>query len=248
MDDWPVQLGQAAMNIFGAVTFGSLIKTFLPGLVWLIAFVIVDADLAQLCGYESYLWKILANKDVVPALLILAFPSSILIGLLSNVVVFMGLNDLLVRNPFKRKQAKLFALHTVLSNKVREQCWAALSLSDPDLKASFDKYTDPEIIIIERIGADKLAYVREQYWYHLEFQLNLLISLVGVFLALGTSILINYGFSISAIAERSAAAIIACGFVCYGLLLAARKNYERHMAKMASLLTALLSQPEADPK
>jgi hypothetical protein len=105
MDDWPVQLGRAAMNIFGAVTFGSLIKTFLPGLVWLIAFVIVDADLAQLCGYESYLWKILANKDVVPALLILAFPSSILIGLLSNVVVFMGLNDLLVRNPFKRKQA-----------------------------------------------------------------------------------------------------------------------------------------------
>jgi len=46
--------------------------------------------------------------------------------------------------------------------------------------------------------------------------------------------------------ERMAAATIACGFVCYGLLMAARKNYERHIAKMASLMIALLSQPKAD--
>lgn len=233
------------MNIFGAVTFGSLIKTFLPGVVWLIAFVILDADLAQLCGYESYVWKTLANKDFAPALLILAFPASILIGLLSNIVVFMGLNDLLVRDPFKRKQRELFDLHTNLSNKVREECWTALALGNPDLKASFEKWTDPEIIIIERIGADKLAYVREQYWYHLEFQLNLLISLVAVFLALSTSIFINYGFNL-AVTERMAAATIACGLVCYGLLMAARKNYERHIAKMASLMIALLSQPKTD--
>ena len=234
------------MNIFGAVTFGSLIKTFLPGLVWLVAFVILDADLAQLCGYESYVWKILANKDFAPALLILAFPASILIGLLSNVVVFMGLNDFLVRNPFKREKRELFDLHASLANKVREQCWTALALGNPDLKASFDKWTDPEIIIIERIGADKLAYVREQYWYHLEFQLNLLISLVAVFVAISVSIFINYGLNLALITERMAAATIVCGFVCYGLLMAARKNYERHIAKMASLMIALLSQPKAD--
>jgi len=234
------------MNIFGAVTFGSLIKTFLPGLVWLIAFVILDADLAQLCGYESYVWKTLANKDFAPAILVLAFPASILIGLLSNVVVFMGLNDFLVRNPLKKKQRELFDLHTSLSNKVREECWTALALGNPALKSAFDKWTDPEIIIIERIGADKLAYVREQYWFHLEFQLNLLISLVAIFIAISASIFINYGFNFGLIAERMAAATIACGFVCYGLLMAARKNYERHIAKMASLMIALLSQPKAD--
>ena len=234
------------MNIFGAVTFGSLIKTFLPGLVWLIAFIIVDADLAQLCGYESYVWKTLANKDFAPALLILAFPASILIGLLSNVVVFMGLNDFLVRNPLKKKQRELFDLHTSLADKVREQCWTSLALGNPALKASFDKWTDPEIIIIERIGADKLAYVREQYWYHLEFQLNLLISLVAVFIAISVSIFINYGFNLALISERMAAATIASGFICYGLLMAARKNYERHIAKMASLMIALLSRPKDD--
>jgi high-affinity Fe2+/Pb2+ permease len=86
--------------------------------------------------------------------------------------------------------------------------------------------------------------VREQYWYHLEFQLNLLISLIGIFVALGTSIMLDQGFNSVVGTERMAAAIIVCLFVCYGLLMAARKNYERHIAKMASLLTALLSQSE----
>jgi hypothetical protein len=54
---------ERAMNIFGAVTFGSLIKTFLPGLVWLCAFAIVEADIALYCGYESYVVKILGNKE-----------------------------------------------------------------------------------------------------------------------------------------------------------------------------------------
>ncbi|MFB9266121.1 hypothetical protein ACFFWD_23700 [Bradyrhizobium erythrophlei] len=232
-----------AMNIFGAVTFGSLIKTFLPDLVWLIAFAILDNDLALLLGYESYLWSALKNKDLASTLLVLAFPASILVGLLSNVIVFMGLNDLFVRNPFKRKHRELFSLHATLSDKVRDQCWTAMKIDDQSLRASFYKWTDPEIIIVERIGADKLAYVREQYWYHLEFQLNLLISLVAVFVALGTSVLINRGFSPAIGGERIAAAIIVCGFVCYGLLRAAQKNYERHIAKMASLMTALLSQP-----
>jgi hypothetical protein len=114
------------MNIFGAVTFGNLIKTFLPGLVWLIAFAILETDFAQLRGYDSDVWKILGNKEQASTVLILAFPASIFVGLLSNVVVFMGLNDFLVRTPFRKKRAELFALHAELSQQVREKCWTAL--------------------------------------------------------------------------------------------------------------------------
>jgi hypothetical protein len=45
--------GLATMNIFGAFTFGSLIKTFLPGFVWLIALGIVAVDIAQWRHQES---------------------------------------------------------------------------------------------------------------------------------------------------------------------------------------------------
>jgi hypothetical protein len=38
------------MNVFSAFTFGSLIKTFLPGLVWLIAIGILEADAQTAVG------------------------------------------------------------------------------------------------------------------------------------------------------------------------------------------------------
>jgi hypothetical protein len=50
------------MNIFGAFTFGSLIKTFLPGFVWLIAIVILEAFVAQMLGRVS-LWSYLQTKE-----------------------------------------------------------------------------------------------------------------------------------------------------------------------------------------
>ena len=86
--------------------------------------------------------------------------------------------------------------------------------------------------------------MREQYWFHLEFQLNLLISFGAIFVALVVSGFINGSFDLARGIERIVAAIVVFGFLCRGLLLAARKNYERHMAKMASLMIALLSQPE----
>jgi len=232
------------MNIFGAVTFGSLIKTFLPGLVWLCAFGIVEADIAQCRGYESYVLKILGSKEQASTLLIIAFPASIFVGLLSNVIVFMGLNDWLVRNPFKTNNRDLSELHAKLSQMLRDKSWTALGLNDDSLKASFNQWTDPEIILVERIGPEKLAYVREQYWYHLEFQLNLLISFFAVFAALVASAYINGVFDSGGGFGRFLVVIVAYLLISFWLLCAARRNYERHVAKMASLLTAVLTQSE----
>jgi hypothetical protein len=234
------------MNIFGAVTFGSLIKTFLPGLVWLCAFAIVEADIALFCGYESYVVKILGNKEQASTLLIIAFPASIFVGLLSNVIVFMGLNDWLVRTPFKTNNKNLFELHAKLSQMLRDKSWEMLGLNDARFKATFDRWVDPEIILVERIGPEKLAYVREQYWYHLEFQLNLLVSFCAVFAALVVSAFLNGAFDSAGGFGRLVVVVVVYGLISVWLWLAARKNFERHIAKMASLLTAVLTQPEGE--
>jgi hypothetical protein len=229
------------MNIFGAFTFGSLIKTFLPGFVWLIALGILEADFAQWRGQEPVIWSFLKTKD--QAALVLAIPASILLGLLSNVVVFMGLNDRWVRNPFLKEQPGLSRLYERLSAQIREQCWTGLAWNDAGARPDFDKHIDPEIIIIERIGAEKLAYVREQYWYHLEFQLNLLLSLLATFAALLLSALINArGWRMLGLVILW---LVAGYLVRKWLLQAARKNYARHIAKMASLMTAHLTPPPA---
>jgi hypothetical protein len=231
------------MNIFGAFTFGSLIKTFLPGFVWLIALGIVAVDIAQWRHQESWVWEILKTKD--QAVLVLAIPLSILLGLLSNVAVFMGLNDRWIRTPFKTEKRALYDLHRQLSKKLRDDCWAVLAAKAPELPRNCDDCIDSEIIIIERIGVEKFAYVREQYWYHLEFQLNLLLSLMAAFAALFVSALLNAsGWRSFAYA---ALCVVTAYFVRQWLLKAAKKNYSRHIEKMASLMTALLSAPAKDP-
>ncbi len=234
------------MNIFGAFTFGSLIKTFLPGLVWLAAILLLEIDIAQMLQAEPLLWTFVKSKD--QAALVLAIPASILIGLVSNIVVFMGINDRLVRVPVRRSNRDLCALYDALAQRIRERCWASLKEAAPRLKGAFDSHIDPEVVALHTIGVEKLAYLREQYWYHLEFQLNLLLSLAAVTLALILSIVLS-----AASTELRAGLVLACiavaALIMAALLKAARKNYCRHVAKMASMMAAVLcpAEPKASP-
>jgi hypothetical protein len=228
------------MNIFGAFTFGSLIKTFLPGFVWLIAIGIVEADISRFHGLEPLLFGYASAHD--QAALILTIPASILLGLMSNIVVFMGVNDVLVRNPVKKKNPALFTLHDRLAKELRDRCWANLAQVDASDRAEFDRCADVEIVMLHTIGVDKLAYVREQYWYHLEFQVNLLLSIV-VMIAAAIAGSVLGAESISTAIFHAVAYLVVAVPVCWLLFLAARKNYQRHIAKTMSLMAAVLSPP-----
>jgi hypothetical protein len=229
------------MNIFGAFTFGSLIKTFLPGFVWLLAIVILDADLSQWLGQKPALWTYAQAKD--QAALVLAIPASLLLGLLSNIVVFMGVNDRLVRGPVRRANPDLYALYEMLAQRVRDRYWDGLRGADQALREVFDRSVDPELGLVHALGADNLAYVREQYWYHLEFQMNLMLSLGAIALALLVSIPLN----VTSVPLRGLLSVCcAAGAVLlmWGLLLAARRNYARHLAKMATVMAVALHASE----
>jgi hypothetical protein len=169
------------MNIFGSFTFGSLIKTFLPGVVWLLAIGVLETDISRLLGLEPFLLTIARDSAQVTLVLALGFPAAILLGLMSNIVVFMGVNDRLVRTPVRSANKDLFALYDHLAARVRDRCWPSAGLPDAAQRKIFDTHTDVEIIMLAVIDQDKMAYVREQYWYHLEFQMNLLLSLVALF-------------------------------------------------------------------
>jgi hypothetical protein len=230
------------MNIFGAFTFGSLIKTFLPGFVWLVAIIMLEADVARMLNATPYLWTFVQTKD--QAALVLAIPASILLGLLSNVIVFMGINDWLVRGPIKRANPDLCGLYDVLAQRLRTRCWDALQATDPALKTTFDKHVDAEIVLLHTIGVEELAYVREQYWYHLEFQLNLVLSIAAIALALVISVLLGPGSGAARFGLASAC-VVGAALVMWALVVAARKNYMRHVAKITSIMAAVLCPPAA---
>ena len=229
------------LNIFGAFTFGSLIKTFLPGVVWLLALGILEADIARLRGVDPLISTFVQAKE--QAALVLAFPAAILLGLISNIVVFMGINDWLVRNPVKKANPTLFALYDQLVGRIRSQCSETLALDQQQARYDFDTHTDVELIMLAELGTTTLAYVREQYWYHLEFQMNLLLSLVGLFVgaALNAGLGPSTGMSLLLNLFLYFLLFLAMGAL---LLTAARKNYARHISKMLSLMVGVLCQKE----
>jgi len=232
--------GEGALNIFGAFTFGSLIKTFLPGFVLLAALALLEIDMAQLIYGESLLRRY-AGGHLQEALL-LAFPVAILLGLFSNIIVFMGLSDALVRAPFQRTNPGLWQLYSGLGDKLRQRCWDALDAVDGWDRAAFFRYVDPEFILLNSMGVQKLTYVREQYWYHLEFQLNLILSLSLGLIAAIVSCVINVPH-LQIVWPFVSAVAIAGLLGIDGLLLAARKNYERHIAKLVSAMASVISGP-----
>jgi len=230
------------MNIFGAFTFGSLIKTFLPGFVWLIAIAMVEGDISRLHGVSPVILGYAAAHE--QSALVLAIPTAILLGLLSNVIVFLGVNDRLVRDPVRKANPGLFALHDRLAAKLRDRCWDGLAWTDGDLRRDFDRFADAELIMLPEIGVDRLSYVREQYWYHLEFQVNLLLSIVVIFAAATLSAALS-GKPLRTIVLHAAVYLVLAGLICALLLHAARKNYQRHIAKMLSLMAAVHGAPPA---
>jgi hypothetical protein len=232
------------MNIFGAFTFGSLIKTFIPGFVWLVALWLLWRGAAALIPVLPPL-PTLPESEYQNALV--ALPLAILLGLLSNIVVFMGVNDALVRGPVKRRATDLFALQDWVIRRVRDKYSARLGAMEQAVASAFYQHADAEWLILDRIGVKHLAYVREQYWYHMEFQVNLFLAvataLVGLLAGLAPDM---WGPAPRPAAEWIVTATVVLGGLCWFLLRAARKNFHRHVAKMTSLMVAAVCEETED--
>jgi uncharacterized membrane protein len=223
-----------AMNVFGAFTFGALIKTFLPGFVWLTAVVIALFEWPAVGTFID-------RHESLAA--VLSIPASILLGLLSNILVFMGVNDLLVRYPVRSNNKLLFDLYDALCAQMKAKCWASIDCPNPDMEKAFNQEIDPELLMLHKVGVSTLAYIREQYWFHLEFQLNLLLSCIGI-----TVVTCFYLYKIGAFTGVAIVgiAILVVFLLTWLLISAARKNYQRHIAKMASMMAAVLCPPSQE--
>jgi len=234
------------VNVFGAFTFGSLIKTFIPGLVWAFALARLLLDLhGWLPGIFPPLPAISGEEQTA---LVLAIPLAILLGLLSNIVVFMGVNDVLVRNPARCADPALFALYDGLCKQMRDEHWASMACANPALEAAFLAHADAEVLALKATGINELSYIREQYWYHMEFQVNMLLAVFAMLLALlpspsGLVASLSVGHFC-----RAGAATSVLGAACILFRRAALKNYSRHVEKMCSLLASSLCARNAEQK
>ncbi len=220
------------MNVFGSFSFGNLIKTFLPGFVWLCVFALLEI---YLFGEDSWVITQLPRQSTTVHILI--FPLAILAGLISNIVVFMNINNWLVRDPFEKNNPGMYNLYKVLCDQWIDRCCARIEC-DEECRKAYKENIDAELLLLNEIGIEKISYVREQYWYYLEFCMNLMLSLVAL---LVISVLVSVTtFKMPLLSLPLALSSLFLSAVCILLFVAARKNYYRHVQKMVSLLAAAL--------
>jgi len=235
------------MNLSRSFSFGTVIKTFLPGLVVLAAIVMVARVVTDLGLLSSSIWDFVARHE--QAALVIAVPSAALLGLISNILVFMGLNDALVRTPVRKRNVKLFELFDLVEDQIRKNYWKHVACTKTAVREEFLKAADVELIMLPEIGVEKISYVRQQYWYHLEFQVNLILSATLFFLALIALMFVSCQ-DCSNVGGLGILIVLAYAVFLIFMTKAARKNYHRHICKMLSLMTSFLcsmDQPAPRP-
>lgn len=221
------------MNLFGAFNFGRLIKTFLPGFILLIALVMGLDCLCTLTTAKVSFIDIIIKEPVIFSLM--SIPVSLILGIFSNMVLYAGLNNLLVKNPVKKKNPELIQYYNSQLEIIIRYSIGKNSYSKK-YKNSLIKHLDPIFLMLHEMDLQKLVFIQESYWYYLEFQMN---AMFAIFVTYIFAILwftlkahpIISGKSFYILIAIISFLVISLSWLC---IFCARKNYKKHIQKMLS--------------
>ena len=235
------------MNVFGSFGFGRLIKTFLPGYVALLGILLAfDAGLArEKYGFEVF--SVLSENAVLSS--VASVPLAIILGLLSNMVFYVGGTNVLVYSPCRERLKDIESLKEKLYSDAYKS-WKNTDVVSNERYVAFQKHSEPEFFFLAAVRLDKLAYLRDSYWYYLEFQLNIMLS--SAVLAVGGAWSCWERLPASATTQEFSRLApwkilmswFALAFLC---VFSARKNYVEYTKKNLSLYVgSLLKDTSSD--
>ncbi len=225
------------MNLSGVFSYGNLLKTFLPGLLLLCGFILLaDSYILYDPGQST---KRLAEELMKTPTISIAFiaSGSIFLGIISNSVHFKWTIPFLGKM-FERKNQDFIDFKKAVFLEIDGHYAKLLSISEkyqPIGKYGFDA----RAFLLNRTDVVVLQYLRESYWYYMEFQIN----------SIGASIILSIALTIYAAVNFQAGNINYVSFVLILVVLclfttlivvvffkAACENYEKHEKKYFSFV------------
>ena len=78
----------------------------------------------------------------------------------------------------KKKEEDFFDFRKYRFGWINEKIFADSGLGE-DKKDSFVKHIDPRYLLLHETTLENLIYLRESYWYYMDFQLNTLVCSRG---------------------------------------------------------------------
>jgi len=224
------------MNLFGAFGFGSLIKTFLPGLIlFIILLLYLELSVYYLHNYIG-IFNFMFTNPVLFTLV--SIPVSIILGVILNSIVFSGFSEAILEKKHKKDNKPFYDFRERIFNKINEKISHKFQLSEPDRKTFMD-VIDPRYLLLHKRSLDNIMYLRESYWYYMEFQLNTLIAVLFGTPAFITTLCIlkNHDVIKSSALYFSIISLVAgCFFLTCFLMKSAKDNLDAHRKKELSLL------------
>jgi hypothetical protein len=225
------------MNVFGAFNFGSLIKTFLPGLLLFFVLLLYLEIFTYWCYKYIGILKFLFFEK--PELLaVLSVPISIGLGITLNSVLFSGMSEYLLEKKHKEKNNEFYEFRELAFTKIKEKVFEFLEFED-DEKKVFIQSIDPRFFFLHKTMLPNLMYLRESYWYYLEFQLNTLLAItIGIPAFITALVILKCQLIIEAHTLIACVLfIIASWYFFFKLFMkSANDNLDAHRKKELSLL------------
>ena len=162
------------MNLFSAFSFGSLIKTFIPGLVlFFVLLVYIELFGYWIHGYLGIFDYLFKNPLLIT---FISIPTSIFLGVILNSIVFSGLSSYLLENRHEKNNKSFYEFRKYVIAKTNEKMSTYFDFSEQQ-KEIFKQTVDPRYFFLHKESLANLMYLRESYWYYLEFQLNTLVAI-----------------------------------------------------------------------
>ena len=224
------------MNLFGSFSFGSLIKTFLPGLV-LFFVVLVYLELFAFWTHEYIgIFEYLFSKPVL--LTILSIPASIILGVTLNSIVFSGLSEYLLENRHEKNNKSFYNFRKSVIEKSNKKMLTYFGFSEQH-EEIFKQVIDPRYFFLHKISLDNLMYLRESYWYYLEFQLNTLVAISFGMPAFISALCVFKSKSVielQALLVMIVTLVVCWCFFAWLFMRSAEYNLDAHRKKELSLL------------
>ena len=221
------------MNLFGAINFGRLIKTFLPGFIMFCSlYLIIDGYLLSIDQSYKPFTTLTGNGQLIG---VISIPVSLIFGTFSNILFFSGITTLFIKIPFKY----FYKSYTQLESKFKEELLKKIGENGEMNYAylrSNESILDHENLIMPKLDLEKYLFLQESYWYYLEFIQNMIFSLI-IFI-ISTSYFVNQchnpEWKIILISENyflmTAFVLLFCT-----LIYSAFRNYRKFMFKLLSL-------------
>ena len=237
------------MNLFGAFGFGSLIKTFLPGLIlFIILLLYLELSVYYIHNYIGILNFLFTNPILFT---LVSIPVSIILGVILNSIVFSGFSEAILEKKHKKDNKSFYDFRERIFNKINEKISHKFNLSEQD-RQTFMDVIDPRYLLLHKRSLDNIMYLRESYWYYMEFQLNTLIAVLFGIPAFITTLCILKNHDViksSALYFSITSLVVCCFFFTWLLMKSAKDNLDAHRKKELSLLlgTAFFELDENQP-